>query len=314
MPDQPINQELEALELNEEAQEALRLLEQGQADLETAAGVTPEEALKLCDQALALFKQARELAVEHPRLNREARVAVATAYSQRGHQQRYNRNFAGSLADLTQGLRLNPTNAEDYYYRALSHLGNGDPRQARLDLVEYLKRGENDYLREQARHRLTELAPGKDDPIAGSLHWRNEGMRLNGNASEAIQPRGEGAKPDWLTAVRLYNQAIEAFNRALELNPADRIIRIGLMTALKDQAEAYRQLDEYDLALANYDRALETQPDTRFIFFKAETLFQAGHIELAKTIFQEYLAVGKDPGLRARTQSYLTARPGRVTE
>ena len=73
-------------------------------------------------------------------------------------------------------------------------------------------------------------------------------MRLNGSASEAIQPRGEGAKPDWLTAVRLYNQAIEAFNRALELNPADRIIRIGLMTALKDQAEAYRQLDEYDLA------------------------------------------------------------------
>jgi tetratricopeptide (TPR) repeat protein len=307
MADQVINQEL-----NEEAQEALRLLEQGQEVLETAAGSAPEEALKLCDQALALFKRARELAVDDPQLNREARVAVATAYSQRGHQQRYSHNFAGSLADLSQGLRLNPANAEDYYYRALSYLGNGDTRQARTDLVEYLKRGENDFLREQARTRLADLAPGKDDPAAGALHWRNEGMRFNAEATKAAQPRGDDAKPDWFTAVRLYNQAITAFNKALELNPADRFTRIGLMTALKDQAEAYRKLDEYDLAVANFDRALEIQPETQFIFYKAETLFQAGHVELAKSIFQEYLVAGKDPGLRARAQSYLEAKANRV--
>lgn len=300
MADQLINQGL-----NEEAQEAQRLLEQGQEALETAASLAPEEAIKLCDRALSLFKKARELAVDDVQLNREARVAVATAYSQRGHQQRYTRNFAGSLADLSQGLRLNPANAEDYYYRALSYLGNGDPRQARTDLIEYLKRGENDFLREQARNRLTELAPGKDDPVAGSLHWRNEGMRFNAEASQALQPRGEDAKPDWLMAVRLYNQAIEAFNRSIELNPADRIIRFGLMTSLKDQADAYRQLDEYDLAVANYDRALELQPGSQHLFYKAETLFQAGHVELAKTIFQEYLTTGKDPGLKARAQGYL---------
>ncbi len=307
MADQIIN-----LGLNEEAQEAQRLLDQGQEALETAASVGPDEAIKLCDQALALFKRARELAVEDPLLNREARVAVATAYSQRGHQQRYTSNFAGSLADLSQGLRLNPTNAEDYYYRALSYLGNGDPRQARTDLIEYLKRGENDFLREQARHRLTELAPGKDDPLASSLHWRNEGMRFNAEASQASQPRGEDAKPNWLTAVRLYNQAIEAFNKSMELNSADKIIRIGLMTSLKDQAEAYRQLDEYDLAVANYDRALELQPGSQHLFFKAETLFQSGHVELAKTIFQEYVSTGKDPGLKSRAQSYITGKTIRV--
>lgn len=295
---------------NQEAQEAQRLLDQGQEALETAAGLAPDEAIKLCNQALELFKKARELAVDEPLLQREAKISVAAAFSQRGHQHRYNRNFAGSLADLSQGLRLNPANAEDYYYRALSYLGNNDPRLARTDLIEYLKRGENDFLREQARHRLTELAPGKDDPKAGSLHWRNEGMRLNAEASKATQPRGEGVPPDWLGAVRLYNQAIEAFNRSMELNPDDKFIGIGLITALKDQADAYRQLDEYDLAVANYDRALEIQPNNgTYLFFKAETLFDAGHVELAKGIFQDYLKNGKDPGLKARAQNYLAARP-----
>lgn len=305
MADQITNQEL-----SKEAQEAQRLLDQGQEALETAAGSAPDEAIRLCNKALELFKKARELAVDDPQLQREARIAVGAAFSQRGHQHRYNRNFAGSLADLSQGLRLNPANAEDYYYRALSYLGNGDQRLARTDLIEYLKRGENDFLREQARNRLTELAPGKDDPKAGSLHWRNEGMRLNSEASKATQPRGENDPPDWLGAVRLYNQAIDAFNRSMELNPEDKFIGIGLITALKDQADAYRQLDEHDLAIANYDRAIQIQPNNgTYVFYKAETLFQAGHVDMAKGIFQDFLKNGKDPGLKARAQNYLNAKP-----
>lgn len=307
MADQITNQEL-----TREAQEAQRLLDEGQEVLETAAGLPPEEAIRLCGQALDLFKQARELAVEDLQLKRDARLAVATAFSQRGHHYRYGRNFAGSLADLSQGLSLNPANAEDYYYRAMSYLRNSNPRQARSDLIEYLKRGENEYLREQAHARLAELAPGKEDPLAGSLHYRNEGMRLNSEAARTAQHQTDEARPDWLGAVRLYNQAIEAFNRSQELNPEDRLARIGLMTALKDQAEAYRQLDEYDLAVANYDRALEIQPASQYLFYKAETLLQAGHTDLAKSIFQEYIATGKDPGLKARAQSYLAAKPNRV--
>ena len=307
MADQLTNQELTG-----EAQEAQRLLDQGQEALEKAIELPPEEAITLCGQALELFKQARELAVEDVQLKRGARLAVATAFSQRGHHYRYNRNYAGSLADLSQSLSLNPANAEDYYYRAMSYLRNSNSRQARIDLIEYLKRGENEYLRDQARARLAELAPGKDDPLAGSLHYRNEGMRLNSEAAKAAQQRTDEDRPDWLGSVRLYNQAIEAFNRSHELNPEDKLARIGLMTALKDQAEAYRQLEEYDLAVANYDRALEIQPASQYLFYKAETLLQAGHADLAKSIFQDYITTGKDPGLKARAQSYLASKPGRV--
>ena len=290
--------------------QVLHLLNQGYETIEAATELPPEEAIRLCGQALDLFKRARELAVDDAVLQREARMAVAAAFSQRGHHYRYNSNFAGSLADLSQGLSLNPANAVDYYYRALSYLRNNNPRQARTDLLEYLKRGEDEYLRGQAHARMAELVPGKDDPQAGALHFRNEGMRLNSEASNAAHQRGEDDRPDWLGAVRLYNQAIEAFNRSRELNPQDKFTPMGLIAALKEQAEAYRQLEEYDLAITNYELALEIQPNNgQYLFLKAETLWQAGHTDLAKTIFQDIAATSKDNGLKTRAQSYLAARP-----
>lgn len=298
---------------NENNKQVQRLIDLGYEAIEAALEMPPEEAIRLCGQALDLFKRARELAVDDLPLQREARMAVAAAFSQRGHHYRYHRNFAGSLADLSQGLSLNPANAVDYYYRALSYLRNNNPRQARTDLIEYLKRGEDEFLRGQAHARMAELVPGKDDPQAGALHYRNEGMRLNSEAGNAVQRRTEDDRPDWMGAVRLYNQAIQAFNRSQELDPQDKLARIGLITALKDQAEAYRQLEEYDLAITNYELALEIQPNNgQYLFYKAETLLQAGHTDLAKSIFQEYLSTGKDPGLKARAQAYLAAKQNRV--
>ena len=123
----------------------------------------------------------------------------------------------------------------------------------------------------------------------------------------------EDDRPDWLGAVRLYNQAIAAFNRSQELNPEDRMVRFGLITSLKDQAEAYRQLEEYDLAITNYELALEIQPNNgQYLFLKAETLSEAGHTDLAKGIFQEIATTTKDPGLKARAQAQLAAKPRQV--
>ncbi|MBN9390297.1 MAG: hypothetical protein J0I20_19880 [Chloroflexi bacterium] len=296
-----------------DTQQTQRLLDQGFEALEAAVELPPEEAIRLCGQALDLFKRARELAVDDLPLQREARLAVATAFSQRGHHYRYNRNFAGSLADLSQGLSLNPANAVDYYYRAMSYLRNNNPRQARADLIEYLKRGEDEYLRSQAHAHIAELAPGKDDPKAGALHYQTEGVRLNAEASNAVHHRGEDERPDWLGAARLYNQAIEAFNRSRELNPSDRMTSFALIAALKEQAEAYRQLEEYDLAITNYELALEIQPNNgQYLYLKAETLQLAGHTDLAKGIFQDIVATTKDPGLKTRAQNQLAAKPKQV--
>ncbi len=302
MPGPGTEQNNEAAELAE----IQRLLEEGQAALDAATDLPSAQSLTRCDEALSFFKRARELAGDHPEMMRTTKLAVAAALSQRGHQHRYARDYSASLADLSQALRLNPDNAEDYYYRAMSYLAKGDTRLARTDLTEYLRRGTNDYLRDAARDRLSALVPGKDEPQgATTAHWRTEGMRLNSLAALAANPREGG--PDWAKAVALYNKAIEAFNRGLETNSADMMTKLGLLAALTEQAEGYRQMEEYDLALENYDRAQAVRPNPRFIFLRAETLLQTGHKSLARQAFEEYLRVGDDPSLKAAAQKGLAA-------
>ncbi|HEX2912730.1 MAG TPA: tetratricopeptide repeat protein [Chloroflexia bacterium] len=295
-------------EISSEIKEAQRLLDEGQQILENSVSLSPARAIQECDRAMTIFKRARQLAGDDPEVGRAARLAVAATYSQRGHQNRYRNNYSESLADLSQAIRLNPADALDYYYRALSYLKNGDKKLARADFTEYLKRGEDDFLRESARNKLAALVPGKEDSQATLLHWRNEGTRLNSEASNALNPRGEDARPDWPTAIKLYNQALEAFNKALEASPNDMMTKISMITSLKDQAEAYRNVGEYDLAIANYDRALQLRFDPRYLFMKGETLWEAGHREFARSILQEYLAKGREPDFRSQAEKYLAMK------
>jgi tetratricopeptide (TPR) repeat protein len=288
--------------------EAGRFLEEGEQFLAACDQLYPAPAIAQCDRALATFKRARELVGDDQELKRATRWAVATAYSQRGHQRRYARQHAEALTDLTEALALNPTLAEDYYYRALSYLAQGDQISARADLIEYLKRGENDFLRDVAKERLAGLVPDQADSKATLKHWYSEGVRLNTAASNAAHPPGDAAEPEWAKAVALYNRAITAFDRALEANPNDMLTKMGLLAALIEQAEGYRYMEEYDLALENYRRAQQVRPQSRHIFLQGETWLEIGNMAQAYAAFEDYLKQGNDPTLRAQAQKYLQAR------
>ena len=307
------NEAAKAPVLSPQAQEAQRLLEQGYAQLDGLLELPPAQALQQADQALAIFKRVREIAQElsedEGQFRLAARRALAETYSQHGHQQRYLNNHADAVVDLSQGLRLNPDRAEDYYYRGLSYQAKGDLTQARKDLTEYLRRGELDVLRDRAKAYITALVPGKDDNQASLAHWKTEGMRLNTEASNFVNPRGAEEQPNWAAAAKTYNQAIEAFNHALEASSKDGMTRIGLIAALKEQAVAYRQMGEYDLALENYKRAEQLWPNSVYSFLKGETLTEAGHTALARAAFEQYLAEGDDRTLIAQAQKYLAAKP-----
>ena len=293
--------------LNPELQEAQGWLEEGQQILEDSAVLSPQEAIAHCNEALAAFKRARELAGDDPELGRAIRLAIAAAYSQRGHQLRYAHDHAQALADLSQAIKLNPTFAEDYYYRALSYLAKGDQRLARADFTEYLKRGENEYLREVARERLSNLVPDKVDTDATLKHWRAEGVRLTTAAANIAHPRDESATPEWAEAVRLYNKAIEAYDHALEVSSKDMMTRLSLLAALVEQAEGYRHMEEYDLALENYQRAQQLKPQPRHVFLQGETLLEAGRTAQARAAFEEYLKQPDDQTMRSQAVKYLQA-------
>ncbi len=308
----PVAGETDSPALSPAQQEIQTLLTDGYTILDRLGELDPATAIGQCDAALSLFKRARELTGELPtdelNFNLTVRRAIADAFSQRGHQQRYLYNHADALADLSQSLKLNPDRAEDYYYRAQSHLAKSNLAQARADFTEYLKRGNNDYLRDQAKAAISSMVPGKDDAKASLEHWYLEGLRLNSEANNIANPAGENVSADWPKTVARYNQAIEAFDRALEANSNHMMSKIGLIRALLDQAEGYRHMDEYDLALQNYDRAQQIRPNLRHLFLRAETLLEAGHPNLARPIFEDYLANGDEPALRVQAQEYLASK------
>lgn len=270
----------------------------------------PAEAIIFCTQALDLYRRAREKANDNAELEQQTRLGLGKIYSQRGHQQRYAHKHAEAVLDLTQALKLNPAFSDDYYYRALSHLKTGDGKAAKNDFTEYLKRGDDEYLRYAAREHLETLVPKKEDAKANLEYWRNQGTHFNSEATDAIHPRGE-AQPDYSVAISYYNKAIEAFNKAIEASPTDMMAKLGLLTAFKDQAQCYRQIAEYDLAIEDYNRAMEVKANPQYIFERGETYRAAGHTDLARTDFEQYLKSGPNSSLKQQAQKYLTEKPAK---
>jgi tetratricopeptide (TPR) repeat protein len=131
-----------------------------------------------------------------------------------------------------------------------------------------------------------------------------EGARLSSEATSLLNPP-EGIQPDSASAVRLYNQALTTFRKALELSPKDFLARIGLLAALKDQAEAYLAMQEYDLTIQNLSEALKLKPDLPLLFRRGEVYKLAGHREHACADFIEFLQTSSNSELKQRAEKYL---------
>ncbi|MEI7553766.1 hypothetical protein [Candidatus Chlorohelix sp.] len=281
-----------------------KLLKDGYRLLDEASvSLTPQQAIHHCGEALAIFKKTLEIATEEEEPLQAARKALADAYSQRGHQQRYIHKYKEAVTDLTQSIRLNPALAEDYYYRAMSHLKIDDRSSARNDLTQYLRYGKVEYLRESAQKYLTELAP-RTDNLAYAAHLAKEGARLSSEATSLLNPK-EGIQPDSAGAVRLYNQSIDTFRKALELSPKDFLAHIGLLAALKDQAEAYLAIQEYDLTIQNLNEALKLKPNLSLLFRRGEVYKLSGHREHAVADFTEFLQTSTNGELKQSAEKYL---------
>ncbi len=285
----------------------------GQAEeiyLSVGGAKTAPEAVQLCSEALALYRQAQQAAATNPTLLQQARAGLAKVYSQRGHQQRYAGKHAEAIQDLAQGLELEPQLTDDYYYRALSYLKIGNQAAARRDFSEYIKRGEDEYLKRAAWERRESLMPQKEEAVATLEQWRNQGTHFNGEASNALHPSGEDA-PDYAAAIALYNKAIEAFDKALEAAPNDKFSKIYKLAALKGQAQCYSQIAEYDLAIADYSQVIQMQSTPQHLFERGEAYRVAGQNELARADFEQ--ATKNGPGLsaanRQQAQKYLTEKP-----
>lgn len=289
--------------------ETEKLCDQAYRQLQSVAGAqTSVQAIEGCQLAIEIFRQAQEAAGDDTEQRHFARQGLASAYSQLGHQQRYTNNHPAAITNLTESLKLNPTLFDDYFYRAQSYLKTGDTQAARKDFTQYLRWGEDEYLRFVADEQNAALVLKAEDGATRAAHWQQEGMRLNAEAATLMHPRGD-ARPEPARAVALFNKALDALAKALEAKPKDVMTQIALISALSEQANCYLEMSEYDLAIDNYNRAYNIRPLAQYIFKRGEAYRAGGHIEPARADFERYLKEGNEQALKQQAKQYLEEKP-----
>lgn len=225
------------------------------------------------DKAIAEYTQARKLAPD----NAEALVgrAIANAWAGNYKQAENDFNTAYSMsyekfmtadADVAWGIAItaqhscsldeaeylfgraisvDSDNPDAYTGRALMHL-----KEAYCWGIEYESSGAR-HLRQAISDfdKAVELDP---DGIQGRIKRFNfEGdMAFLPNYIEANKRRGELL----VSAYHYYSRALEAYDRVLEVCPDD-------VEALIGRGNAYMGLQQYDLALYDFDKASELAPD-----------------------------------------------------
>lgn len=295
---------------NELAGEIEALVKEGRKYIEeAAASLDSAVAITACDKAIEVLRRARELAGNDDELKAVIRLAAAQAYSQRGHQHRYTQNFKDAVSDLSLAIRYDPEYADDYYYRGMSYLKMNEEKQAVKDLNEFIRKADDNILKQDAEQILESLV-SKENPQKVMEHWRSEGQRLTAEAGKYSTPP-EGQKPDYATAVNLYNRALEAFEKAKKLAPKDMMNNISYLGALRSQADCYLALGEYDLAIVNLDKAINQQSNPNDVFKRGEAYFKIGKRAAAQTDLNLYLKTGKDPETIQLAQQYLAQKDDR---
>ncbi|MBD5804893.1 lipoprotein NlpI [Azoarcus sp. Aa7] len=231
-----------------------------------------------------------EHAVRHAPGVPRAWTNLATAYEDQDRS-------LEAIAAYTRALSLEPNRAIAHLNRGSSHRKLGDFAAAEADYRRFIELEPDDYRGPYALGALHAAAGRYDEAI----RWLTAANRLNARTPlplreladvyfatgrpDATVTALEGARgrdPAIATAeyfdllgaaygrLGRYDEAIEAFGRALRMNPAHG-------AALLHRAFAYLRSGRLDAALADFDSAATGMPDNaRAHYGRAETLMKLG--------------------------------------
>jgi tetratricopeptide (TPR) repeat protein len=269
------------------------------------------------DQAIAAYSEAIQ---ENP--------GDQQAYYGRAEAYRYLRDYDRMLADYSQVVALYPTDAEAYRMRAYGYqhfaitderaladytrsieLKPDDPKgyQKRVEIYEHNGDDTNliaDYT------RLIELQPEQSQSYCkrGLIYARRsvesgdaadrELAIADGKRAMAIhRANGYRCRMDIATAINAPDISIGIITEMIALEPTD--------PELYDQrALAHLRLQQYDQAIADYQKVVELQPDNgRALLLLGNAYGYAGDGERALAVYSQTLALNPTDDLRGQLSS-----------
>ena len=197
---------------------------------------------------------------------------IAGVHFRRGLAHQRQGELVQAIADYGVSLELEPDSAETYYNRGVAYAGRGDYVQAIADFDQSLRLKPDDYETYYARADTHNSIGDYDSAISDFSRV----IELNPEYAIVYTMRGDAyaRKWDYIRAVADYKTVLQIYpglneiaqftervveaTRAIELDPSDAF-------AYHNIGGAYRVFRGRhgvpDLAIANYTRAIELNPD-----------------------------------------------------
>lgn len=258
--------------------------------------------LRLGDSALAIVNYDRAIELD---------ANNASAYFGRGNAYFEQENFQQAAADFTRVIELNPEVPFPYVARGYAYYNFGDAQRALDDLREYVRLA-GDNADPQIVNLIAELesqtgpTPAGGGARAGAVSLAPLLASPTAQATEAIIDAEDILGADEATpaapadeAVVYYNQgiaqvternfeeAIENFTRAIELDP-------NFADAYFSRGYAYWQQLEVERAIADYDEAIRLDPSVAQYFYFRGLVYYDLDVEQAIADFSAAIELEAD--------------------
>jgi uncharacterized caspase-like protein len=214
----------------------------------TASTSTPasESAEKLVQQGLDRVEQGdNQGAIDNFTEGIALNPDDAEAYNNRGEAYRNLRQYQEAIADLDRAISLNPDFAAAYNNRANAYLSLQQYQSAIADFNQVISLNP-DYANAYNNRGVAYLNLQQYQEAIADF---NKAIALNPDFAAAYNSRG-----NTYYYLQQYQEAIADFNKAIALNP-------NYAQAYYNRANAYLNLKQYQKVLADYNKAIELNPN-----------------------------------------------------
>jgi tetratricopeptide (TPR) repeat protein len=203
----------------------------------------------------------------------------AWTYLYRGVIQEHLGEERRAQENYSRAIRLEPSLAEAYYWRALRYLRSGEYDRAFQDV--------NRVLELDGEQAMAYTVRGRARAALGDSQWAlsdlDKGCSLAPALPDPFLYRGLVRRQ-----LAMYEEALVDFTRALELDP-------DLLAAYVARGETFAMMEKHEQAIADYDRAIELESKRSAVYeARAQARAAVGEFELAVEDYDQALDLEPD--------------------
>ncbi len=191
--------------------------------------------------------------------------------------------YKKAIESVRQGIELNPTNLENYYWRGIYYQGHGKFKLAINDYDKYLK----SYPNNRNTQELIAWSYYKLKKYPEAILHASKAIEIDPKSVDGMDTRGRSF---YLTGN--YSAAFTDFNTIIKIDPKSA-------SAYRWRGYSNSYLNKYQQAILDYDRAIELDKksgDSYFYNDRAIAKKQLGQKSAALSDYQQALKIAKIEG------------------